>query len=130
MPQLPAKDLEDAVLNAFARSGGSGRLLSPSGQNPRHFTVSYRRRTFSVWAYLWTLTLGGRSLRGEYRVQLTGVYPPLRTNRSGPTLILGYEPALDMFGGFDIRRHRTFTAGSSSVQINISALRMARASGL
>jgi putative restriction endonuclease len=130
MPQQPANALEDAVLNAFARSGGSGRLLSPSGQNPRRFTLRYGGRTFNVWAYLWTLTLGGRRLRGEYRVQLTGVYPPLRTNRSGPTLILGYEPELDMFGGFDIRRHRTFTAGSPSVQINVSALKMARASGL
>src|SRR5690349_7518168 len=99
MPQLPAKDLEDAILNAFARSGGSGRLLSPSGENPRRFIARYGGRTVSIRAYLWTLTLGGRRIPGEYRVQLTGVRPPLRTNPTGPTLILGYEPAFDMFAG-------------------------------
>src|SRR3989338_1137898 len=35
-----------------------------------------------------------------------------------------------MFGGFDLRRHRTFTRGSPSVQIDITTLRQALQDGL
>jgi len=43
---------------------------------------------------------------------------------------MGYHPDLGVFTGFDLRKHRLFTTGSSSVQIKISALHDALQNGL
>jgi putative restriction endonuclease len=84
-----------------------------------------------VWVYAWTLTHGGRpSLPDEYRIQMTTVASPLPLNPSGYTVLLGYEPNLKIFGGFDLRRHRTFTTGSPSVQIDIRCIHRAMQDGL
>jgi putative restriction endonuclease len=48
----------------------------------------------------------------------------------GPTVLIGYEPTYNLFAGFDLERHRTFTTGSPSVQIDINALRRAEEEGL
>jgi len=48
----------------------------------------------------------------------------------GPTVLIGYEPTLALFAGFDLMRHRTFTAGSPSVQIDRTELRRAEVEGL
>ena len=56
---------------------------------------------------------------------MTTVRPPLDVNPSGPTLLLGWFPELDVFTGFDIRRHLNFSPGSNSVQISRTALEQA-----
>jgi len=43
---------------------------------------------------------------------------------------MGFYPTLDMFAGFDLERHQTFTAGSPSVQIGRSAIDSAFQNGL
>ncbi len=81
--------------------------------------------------YVWTLTFGGRpSLANEYRIQMTGVGSPLTTAEDGPTVLLGYEPVLRLFAGFALERHREFTEGSPSVQIDVAELRRAETDGL
>jgi len=45
-------------------------------------------------------------------------------------MLLGYEPNLKMFAGFDLIRHRTFTTGSPSVQIDINAIHKALDDGI
>jgi putative restriction endonuclease len=61
---------------------------------------------------------------------MTSVQSPLVTGQGGPTVLIGYEPTLNLFAGFDLERHRTFTTGSPSVQIDIIALRQAEQEGL
>ncbi len=81
--------------------------------------------------YAWTLTFGGRpSLAHEYRIQMTSVASPLPIGTDGPTIIVGYEPDLKLFAGFDLRRHQSFTVGSPSVQIDREALLHAEQEGL
>jgi putative restriction endonuclease len=48
----------------------------------------------------------------------------------GPTVLIGYEPELNLFAGFDLQRHRTFTIGSPSAQIDREELRRAETEGL
>ncbi|MGH9470892.1 MAG: HNH endonuclease [Terriglobia bacterium] len=87
--------------------------------------------SFVVTIYAWTLTFGGRpSLRNEYRIQMTSVESPLELGADGPTILIGYEPELNLFAGFDLQRHRVFTTGSSSVQIDREELRRAETEGL
>lgn len=132
MPAVSPSILIDSVLNAIQQSGGTGVYLSDTKRtHPREFAVQRFDETFSLWIYIWTLTHGGRrSLPDEYRIQMTSVDAPLRLNPNGYTTLLGYFPDLDMFAGFDIQKHRTFTTGSPSVQINLSSLRTALQDGL
>ncbi|MGH9683897.1 MAG: HNH endonuclease [Candidatus Acidiferrales bacterium] len=86
---------------------------------------------FTLSVYAWTLTFGGRpALANEYRIQMTSVESPLEMGTDGPTVLIGYEPDLNLFAGFDIRRHSKFTSGSPSVQIDRQALRQAETDGL
>jgi hypothetical protein len=48
----------------------------------------------------------------------------------GPTILLGYKPDTNMFAGFDLSQHRSFTVGPPSVQIDIRAVNEAKESGL
>ncbi len=45
-------------------------------------------------------------------------------------MLVGYEPNLQMFAGFDLKRHSTFTTGSPSIQIDIRAVQQALQDGL
>lgn len=61
---------------------------------------------------------------------MTSVDSPLQISTEGPTILIGYEPNLKMFAGFDLSRHSTFTTGSPSVQIDIGAIRKALDDGI
>ncbi|MBU2578458.1 HNH endonuclease [Patescibacteria group bacterium] len=131
MPAVRPDVLVDAILDAFQDSGASGLLLSAPSRHPRRFAVQTVSGSVEVWVYAWTLTHGGRpSLPDEYRIQMTTVTSPLPFNPKGYTILLGYEPNLKMFGGFDLRRHHRFTTGSPSVQIDIKCIHKALQDGL
>ena len=134
MPVVSSAELAAAVLRAIQKSGGTGFYISESESrttHPREFLIQYGEDTISLWIYLWNLTFGGRpSLPDEYRIQMTAVSPPLSINSNGFTILLGYYSDLDAFAGFDIERHRIFTEGSSSVQVDINTVRTASEYGL
>ncbi len=131
MPAVHPRELVEAILDAIEQSGEVGVLVSAMQAHPRKFAISGPFGSTKLWVYAWTLTPGGRpQLKNEYRIQMTAVRSPLEMNSSGPTVLIGYEPNLHMFGGFDINLHRTFTAGSPSVQINIDSIRKALQDGL
>lgn len=132
MPAVNPQELTDAVLNAIRESGFSGSVISSARANPRRFAITGPSgERFLLSAYVWTLTFGGRpSLPDEYRIQMTSVRSPLKVLKDGPTVLLGYEPTLALFAGFDLSCHQTFTTGSPSVQIDIEALKRAETDGL
>ena len=134
MPALAPRIFVDVILDAIQQSGGSGIYTARSDRvHPRTFLINYGEQAFSLWAYIWTVTHGGReNLPDEYRIQMTSVNSPLALNPDpeGYTALLGYYPDLKVFAGFDLRRHKKFTTGSPSVQIDISAMRDALQSGL
>src|SRR6266852_3438656 len=61
---------------------------------------------------------------------MTTVRSPLPMGTGGPTILIGYDATRNLFAGFDLERHRTFTTGSPSVQIDINELRRAETEGL
>ena len=132
MPAVSPSVLVDSVLAAVQQSGGTGFYVSERlTTHPREFIIQYHEEAFSLWVYMWTLTHGGRrSLPDEYRIQMTTVSTPLALNPNGYTVLLGYHSDLDIFTGFDLHKHRTFTAGSPSVQVDISALYTAAQEGI
>lgn len=132
MAAVDPVQLVEAILDAIQESGESSVLISSARTHPRRFINSRPDgTTYPLWVYAWTLTPGGRpQLRNEYRIQMTTVAPPLPLNPDGPTVLIGYEPNLKMFSGFDLARHRTFTKGSPSVQVDITVIHRALQDGL
>lgn len=132
MPAINPRQLVEAISDAIQQSGYSSAITSPVRVHPRRFIISAPDGdSTSVWVYAWTLTFGGRpSLADEYRIQMTTVTSPLALNPNGLTVLIGYEPDLRLFAGFDLIRHSTFTTGSPSVQVDIRIVRDALQHGL
>ena len=120
-----------AIVDAIHESSAVGVYVPDLAAHPRKYLVVRDGKQSSVWAYCWSLTPGGRpALPHEYRIQMTSVQSPLHLNPDGYTLLLGYDPARDVFAGYDISRHSAFTSGSPSVQVDESTLNEALQSGL
>ncbi len=132
MPAVTLIESINAIREAIHESGYSAALAEPMRGHPRRFVCTGPgSASIALWVYAWTLTSGGRpSLRDEYRIQMTAVRSPLAMNPNGLTVLIGYEPGLRLFAGFDIIKHQTFTPGSPSVQINIRTVRDALQYGL
>lgn len=130
MPAIPPEVLVQAVQDAIAESDYSAVLISPLRRQPRRFAITGAGAPAVLTIYAWSLTFGGRpSLANEYRIQMTSVTSPLAISSNGPTILVGYERELNLFAGFDLRRHQTFTTGSPSVQIDRTALQLAETDG-
>jgi putative restriction endonuclease len=131
MPQLSTPLLLKSINDALAESDASAVLISSSLKNPRRFVVQAGQNMFELWVYAWTLTHGGGAARpkDEYRIQITGIKPPFELNPSGPTILIGYEPNLQCFAGFDLEKHRSFSTRSPSIQIPITTLHSALQDG-
>ena len=79
-----------------------GALISHPGDTPGRFLVSGPNLpSLPVWAYIKNLTPADRSDPDEYRIQLSSRILPLAFNPDGPTVLLGYHAALQLFVGFD-----------------------------
>jgi putative restriction endonuclease len=131
VPAVPPEQLVAAITTAITESGYSGQIVSPIRRHPLRFIITGSNAPLAVTVYAWTLTFGGRpSLRHEYRIQMTSVTSPLQMGTDGPTVLVGYEPELNLFAGFDLQRHQRFTTGSPSVQIDREELRRAETEGL
>lgn len=110
-------------MDAIHESGGVGMLMDSMAAHPRSFLVARNGQQVSIWVYCWNLTRGGRSsLPDEFRIQMTSVESPLPINPNGHTILLGYDSDREVFAGFDLERHRTFTGRSPSVQVSLSTL--------
>jgi putative restriction endonuclease len=132
MPAISPSQIVSKLIDAIQQSGGVAAYVSETARtHPRKFIISHLGTTYSLWVYIWTLTHGGRvNLPNEYRVQMTAVSSPLKMNPDGITVLMGYHPDLQMFAGFDLKKHSTFTQGSPSVQIDITAINEALQNGL
>jgi putative restriction endonuclease len=131
MPAIKSTELLTSLIDAFQESETPATFLASKTVHPRCFIIQTPQGTFEVWVYAWTLTHGGRpNLPDEYRIQMTTVSSPLDLNPNGFTLLLGYEPNMKMFAGFDLDRHCKFTTGSPSVQIDIKCLHRALQDGM
>ena len=130
MAATTSGEIVNALLRAIEESGYPAAFLNNQlTGNPKKFAISLpENKAVGVWVYIWTLTHGGRaSLPDEYRIQMTS---RVQMNPLGLTVLMGYEPNLGLFAGFDLARHKTFTGDSNSVQIDIHAVRQALDQGL
>lgn len=125
----PAKGLlVSRVLDAIRESGAIAVL--ENNDHPAVITILAGERKYRIIVYIWRLTAGGpEGVRptGEFRIQITGVTPPLRAERDATTLLLGYEENSGVFAGFNSQRQSW--GHSPSIQIRWEAIQAAKADG-
>lgn len=132
MPLLSKENLLNRICTSIELSGWRPIVL----QRGHPFEiVAFREgnRTQRLLVYIWNITTGGPSTvrpAGEYRIQLTGVSPPLQVETGSQTLLLGWHEDLGVFAGFDVQRHITFSLHSPSIQIRQGTLEEASQRGL
>src|SRR6266496_904566 len=123
-------DLLEKIVSAVNDSGWNVAYLEDIKQHPFYLQVYRDNESYRVKIYVWHLTHGGGKARpkDEYRIQITGVdqFEPLQ---GGKTLILGYWKEVDVFAGFDVRKHLGRLGSSPSIQIREDALRKAYING-
>lgn len=122
MPRPPAKrELLIRLLDAIQE--GDWRYIVVEDHHPflirifRNDDVSHNLRVF-----IWNCTHGGGTARPsrEYRIQLTGAIPSMRSEET--SLLLGWHEGYGVFVAFDIRRHVGQASASPSIQVGQDAL--------
>jgi putative restriction endonuclease len=131
MPQLPKPELIERVRDAVQQSDWHVLFEPALTEHPFRLRVFDKERRLSLLVYIWTITHGGgrRRPQREYRIQLTGVSPPLKISRDYVTLLLGWYEELQVFAGFDVTKHTTFSTRSPSIQIHLDTLERAAEQG-
>jgi len=129
MPVLTKPELFERIRLAFQAAGWA--LIFDAGSDDHPFSVSISRATEhrKLLIYIWNLTHGGGPARpaNEFRIQITGVSPPLHLATDRQTLLLGWSDDFGVFAAFDAVRHQAFTEGSPSIQIRQENLEAAAA---
>lgn len=120
-----------ALFSAFEACRSRAFLLAQQPPNPRVISFLHGGEHKKVNVYIWTISHGGGAARpeDEYRIQMTSVTPPLSTDGDF-TVLMGYYPDLQVFVGWDVRRHQTWTGRSPSLQIKLPVLQSAVQNGL
>jgi len=131
LPPLTKSELIERVLHAIQQSGWKAFFEATPSEHPFRLRVFNEERSLSLLVYIWTITHGGgrRRPQREYRIQLTGINPPLKTSCDYVTLLLGWHEKLRVFAGFDINKHTTFSTHSPSIQIHLDTLERAAEQG-
>lgn len=122
--------LLDRVVKATTDSGWNVLYTATIHEHPFRLQVYREDESYRVRIHIWHLTHGGGRKRpqNEYRIQITG------TNRfeqtpGEKTLVLGWWEEIDVFAGFDVRKHTGTLGRSPSIQIREEYLRKAYING-
>ena len=124
------RQLLTRVQEAILASGW--QVVFENDDHPCRLRIFDASRTVRILVYIWRLTRGGPSgvrPAGEFRIQLTGVDPPLQLHPPVVTVLLGWHESLEVFAGFDVSRRPQVWGASPSVQIRDTALRDATRNG-
>lgn len=122
MARLAKPQLFSRMERAILDNGWRYLALSPPAEHPARYLIFQGERRFTTRVYIWNLTPGGRNRpRDEWRIQATGV-DRFEPERSGKTLILGWEDERGVFVGFDLRKHQGRLGYSPSIQLREHAL--------
>jgi len=123
-------DLIEHILRAITDSGWNVLYLASIDEHPFRLQIYNERESYRVRIYIWHMTHGGGPARpkNEYRIQITGT-DHFEQIPGEKTLILGWWSEVDVFAGFDVRKHAGRLGASPSIQIREEYLRKAYING-
>src|SRR3712207_2991413 len=99
-------ELLQHVTRAVTDSGWSVIYLASTDVHPFRLQIYRDDESYNLRVYIWRLTHGGGVARpqNEYRIQITGI-DRFEQSPTEKTLILGWWEEVEVFAGFDVRRH-------------------------
>lgn len=123
-------DLLGRIVKAVSDCGWNVLYLSGIEEHPFHLLIYSKDESYRVLIYVWHLTHGGGAARpkDEYRIQITGA-DHFDQKPGEKTLVLGWWEPMDVFAGFDVRKHLGELGKSPSIQIREAYLRKAYENG-
>ncbi len=123
-------DLLDKIITAITDSGWNVLYLDSVDEHPFRLQIYHEDESYRVCIYIWHLTHGGGKARpkNEYRIQITGT-DHFDIKPGEKTLILGWWEEVEVFAGFDVRKHLGKLGFSPSIQIREEALHDAYVNG-
>jgi hypothetical protein len=124
-------NLLEIIENSIKECGWTSTHLSEKSIHPFRIKVSNGKESYDLRIYIWNLSHGGGTKRPkhEYRIQITGVNR-FEKEKGEKSLILGWMDELQVFAGFDFRKHTSKLGFSPSMQIIEETLTKARFEGL
>jgi putative restriction endonuclease len=126
-PRISQEHLLDQVRAALAAMGW--QVGVHGNQRPFGLTIARAAKRFDLIVYVWAATHGGGDRSAdEYRIQMTGVSPPLHRSRTAVTLLLGLSDE-GILTAWDPAFHGTFSTGSPSLQTSRRSMRRAARAG-
>ena len=130
MARLSKDALLDRVYSAVTLSGW--RSILERTAHPFEALCLLDDERLKILVYIWNLTPGGPSSirpEGEFRIQLTGISPPLEIRPSTQTLLLGWSEEQQVFAAFNPYHHQQFSTQSPSIQVRLDTLEEAAQNG-
>ncbi len=121
--------LTEQIIDAFEESGASALDITDVKRQSLKFLVgrgSEYDRPIEVWIYAWFLERDHDEEGEPYRIALPASLPGWQTTYtagiSGTTIVLGYEPDLQIFVGFGFGRLQGFPIVLSDMRISVELL--------
>src|SRR5258708_32579070 len=106
MARLTKYELLENIVRSIYDSGWNVLYSGNTEEPPFRLQIYREEESYKLRIYIWNLTHGGGQARpqDEYRIQVTG------TNHfeqaiGEKTLILGWWGEVEVFAGFDVRKH-------------------------
>ncbi len=125
---LSKRALLERIAEAVYASGWSLLYGESVAVLPFELRMFKEDESYPLLIYIWNLTHGGGSARprNEYRIQMTGVDSALRFTTGYKTLLLGWHESLEVFVGFDVRKHGRSISRSPSIQVHLETIKKAK----
>lgn len=123
------KTFNSLVIETIRLAGWNVIFLSDIGDSPLEIRVYKDEERYDLRIYGWSVTHGGgQRSRAEYRIQVQ--VPRFAVSPGIQTLILGWWKDVEVFAGFDVRKHLGTLGDNPSIQIKRDTLQLAATNGL
>jgi putative restriction endonuclease len=129
LPILNRKQLNAKLVEAVQSCGWNVLYSSSLDALPFLIRIYGDDESNSLRIYIWNLSHGGKTRSAdEYRIQVK--VDRFQQTAGETTLVLGWSDDIEVFGGFDVRKHSGRLGYSSSIQISLETLRKASLNGV
>lgn len=123
------KGFNTNVVEAIQSAGWNVIFLSPIGDSPFLIRAYKDGKRYDLRIYGWGITHGGgQRNREEYRIQVQ--VDQFAVSQGFLTLVLGWWKDVEIFAGFDVRKHAGQLGDNPSIQIKRDTLQLAATNGI
>lgn len=123
------KAFNSNVIEAIRSAGWNVIFLNQVGDSPLEIRVFKDGERYDLRIYGWGISHGGgKRSADEYRIQVQ--VDQFSISQNFMTLVLGWWKDVEVFAGFDVRKHAGRLGDNPSIQIHRETLQLAATNGI